>query len=801
MQTLVKAGCAALVAASVVIITPGCVTTAPAPMDQLSAVSQAARQISPGQAKPQWQAPLSGDALDILLYLDEDRVLVGSLASPEVNALPRHGPLSLVNARTGAVLWSAERPEFSAGHYRVVATQPVILLHGLEGNTNLFMALDPTAGRVLWNHKFEGATAAVVAGPGDGLFLASQQETGGLRIARLGLRNGTGWNMVLKRGAEQGSGAPLLLQDARRLYSVGASVAAFDANKGRLLWQATPGSGHGPVSAQLLESGLLWADVGRMTLLDPSSGKPRWSVKTASGTIMLTVDANRAYRLGRSAAGMHAVEAYALSNGRKLWSRDMPLRLASGLAPAGDRLWFSDTEALHALDVASGKEVAYTKFSRLFAENGPYEFTRGGQLDTLVIGDERIELDRELAGVMAVSRNTGRVLWEQALLPGSNMYAVSSKNNLIQTVPVPRAFEGATARLKALGADAARAGVSSGTITTGRVSRYDSSLDHNIARINIASSRTLLQSHVAHTQSMGTTTMDIVRARAEQAQEMQRTGMEFARTLGELILAVRSVRAKAMSEQAQGEAEAKLMAWSEGKMQRYTMESLAALNYHQDALQGQYMVRPYAFPVTPALVDGAGLTLVDLATGKRSELVYAVVPFAQIFHGFNMPAYAVSPSGRQVLASGIGLEPSRYESYTQWYTLLPRQSLMAYSTDELAFAGEAPADIRKRVQTFSATDDEDLSAYAMAGRIGGVRRMLAAGAKPDATKMGNTPLASAAYVADLVIVDLLLSHGADPNRVGQTGWTPLEAARQGEMLRNGAYEEVRRLLVAAGAKR
>lgn len=790
-----------LVVAAMAAMTQGCVTTAPAPIDQLSAVSQAATQLAPGQVKPQWQITLPGDALDILHYLDEDHVLVGSLVSPEVNALPRHGSLSLVNARTATVLWSAERPELSTGNYQLVATQPVIVLQGIEGNTNFLLALDPASGRVLWNQKYEGATAAVAANQGDGLFVASRQESGGLRIEHLGFQTGTGWSMALKQGNAQESGVPLLLQDAGRLYSVGVSVASLDVKQGRLLWQATPGSGEGPVSAQLLESGLLWADTGHLALLHPASGKPRWNVKTASRTASLTADAKHVYRLGQSATGQHAVEAYALSNGTRLWSRDMALALASGLAPAGDRLWFSDTETLRALDVASGKEVVHAKLSRQFAENGPYEFTRGGQLDILALGDGRVELVRELAGVAAFSRNTGQVLWEQALLPGSNTYAVSTKSNLIHTVPVPRAFAGATARVKALGAAAERKRAKSpGTMNSGSASPYDSGLNHRIAKINIASSRTLLQSYVSHTQSMGESTMDIVRERARQGQEMQRLGMEFGSALGEAILAFRYARARIMSEQAQGEAEGKLMAWSEGKMQRYTMESLAAFNYHQDVLQGQYMVRPYAFPVTPALVDGTGLTLVDMATGKRSELVYGLMPFAQNFHGFNMPAYAVSPSGQQVLACGIGLEPSRYESYTQWYTLLPRQSLMAYSADTLVFAGEAPAETRKRVQALAATGDEDLAHYAMAGRIGGVRRMLAAGVKPNATKMANTPLAAAAYVADVAIVNLLLAHGADPNQAGQTGWTPLEAARQGEMLRNGAYDEVRRLLVAAGAK-
>lgn len=791
----------ALIAASMGVAAAGCVATPPEPMDQLSAVSQAASQLAPGQVRPQWHLSLSGDAADILAYLDEERVLVGNLVSPDIHALPQHGPLSLVDARTGTLLWSTPRINLSTGHYRLLTTQPVILLHGIDGNTNLFMAIDPATGRVVWTHKALGATVAAVTNQGDGVFITSRQALGGLSIARLAFATGKGWSTTLSPQTEHEDDAPWILHDTRRVYSVGVSIAAFDALRGGLLWKMVPGSGRGPVSTQLLESGLLWADAGHMVLLEPASGKLRWRVKTSTQTAMLAADNTRVYRLGRQAKGGHVIEAYAMASGRKLWSRNMASRLASGLAPAGKQLWFSDTDTLRALDTATGEVIAQANFSRWFADLGPYEFTRGGQLDILVIGDDRIEVVRERAGVVAVAPGTGRVLWEQKLLPGSDAYVVSSKTNLIQTIPLPRAFEGATARLRALGAASQATAGSPGVPGVGSLTNYDSGLDHRIAQSNIVSSRTLLQSQIAHTQSMGVSTMDIVRARAEEGQKMQQIGMDLGRAVGQLIIAVRQARARVMSEQAQAGAEAKLSAWGEGKIQRYTMESLAAFDYHQDALRGGFLVRPYGFPVTPALVDGAGLTLVDLKTGKRSELVYAVTPFAQIFHGFNMPSYAVSPSGRQVLAVGIGLAPSHYETHVQWHTLLPRQSLMAYSVDALIFADEAPADIRQRVQPSAPAGDEDLSSHALTGRIGGVRRMLAAGAKPDATIMAFTPLAAAAYVADVAIVDLLLAHGANPNGVGQAGWTPLEAARQGQMLRDGAYAEIRKRLVAAGAKR
>ncbi|MFE0450547.1 ankyrin repeat domain-containing protein [Streptomyces sp. NPDC058914] len=93
-----------------------------------------------------------------------------------------------------------------------------------------------------------------------------------------------------------------------------------------------------------------------------------------------------------------------------------------------------------------------------------------------------------------------------------------------------------------------------------------------------------------------------------------------------------------------------------------------------------------------------------------------------------------------------------------------------------------------------------LYAACVNGAADTARRLLAAGAPPDAESGGlgseGTPLCAAACWGHTETVRILLAHGADPNLREDhgTGWTPLEWAGA------GPHPETVAVLRAAGAR-
>ena len=85
-----------------------------------------------------------------------------------------------------------------------------------------------------------------------------------------------------------------------------------------------------------------------------------------------------------------------------------------------------------------------------------------------------------------------------------------------------------------------------------------------------------------------------------------------------------------------------------------------------------------------------------------------------------------------------------------------------------------------------------------------VRALLEWGAEPDAAQSGAPPLSIAADADDPVLVRLLLDAGADVDKTGPEGDTPLSLAVEGGTLWGlfgGCHTETVRALVNAGARR
>ncbi len=78
----------------------------------------------------QIQMAFDGESADIIQFIDNDQVLVGTIDVGAYLGVPDYGRLALYDIEAGTKIWSIERPPMSGGigAYAVLTTNPVILL-------------------------------------------------------------------------------------------------------------------------------------------------------------------------------------------------------------------------------------------------------------------------------------------------------------------------------------------------------------------------------------------------------------------------------------------------------------------------------------------------------------------------------------------------------------------------------------------------------------------------------------------------------------------------------------------------
>ena len=84
------------------------------------------------QPTTMWESPIDGEAADLVEYITDDRLVVGVMEVAG-NGTPRHGPLYMVDANDGSLLWEYDRERIGTGSYSLLHSAPFLLLVGIAG--------------------------------------------------------------------------------------------------------------------------------------------------------------------------------------------------------------------------------------------------------------------------------------------------------------------------------------------------------------------------------------------------------------------------------------------------------------------------------------------------------------------------------------------------------------------------------------------------------------------------------------------------------------------------------------------
>ena len=196
-------------------------------VDQSKDTIAAALRLARTERTEIWASAIDGNAADLVRFVSPDRVLVGDILGGSLFGSARLGPLRLLDAQTGQVLWSMSRLDATDASHSLLATAPRILLHSTSSERSELRALDPAGGTAAWERTWPAATtaSAVVEGRlhvGGPSFVESVSSQTGETL----------WQRTV-----DASGEGLTLSATQGVVVSGRAIESLDPESGRVRWR------------------------------------------------------------------------------------------------------------------------------------------------------------------------------------------------------------------------------------------------------------------------------------------------------------------------------------------------------------------------------------------------------------------------------------------------------------------------------------------------------------------------------------------------------------------------------------
>jgi len=699
------------------------------------------RELAPQQPKPVWVSQLPEEAVDFATYIDENRLLIGTVESGTYLGIPDFKEIILYDTAKGTELWRSARPPIRNGRYRVLATAPTIILGGWGEERVRLLGYQPSNGAKLWEQEIDAPFRVVTDGE---TLLATGFKDNTWNVTAFNVRDGSiRWRQTVASG-ESADQPVNMLVDNGSLLLVSREVTALTMADGKIKWHA--GFGGEKLTALDLNrraDGYLLVGMEGLVRINASNGAVTWLYHATQPPIrMASVAGNRAFLLRgngpllKSGAGNEtgfAVESVDLNSGKLVWRSALPSRATSALLRLDNHLVFSTRNQLIALDAANGKSLFRRTYSSEMIAASPTEARYQGQPDLLEPRGGNVIVARELYGVAAFSLQSGKRIWEQPhyLIPQNNPYTVNWQADVLEQTLKLYGFKPASTTT-AVGFQQTR----NESLILQTMQR---SADSTIAQANRTlrnQSTTRLGGQLAHTSKITSIESNMIAERMAQNQEAIQATFDFMWAYMDLAEAM----GKALKQRAY-----------QALFERLAMKMNASLTARAHAFQGDYYVWPFQ-------ERGRGLTLIDLDTGKRNDLIFSptVPPLTE--YGVDLPTYAIDPAGRRLVTFGVPLNEKYLQEYVKWKWRIPRADVLDYNLATLKFARKSTT-----AKYWEENLKTDLVEWASAGNLAKVKELIANGVNVNQEKYTVTPLWMAIYRGHADIVRVLIAHGANVN--------------------------------------
>jgi len=637
-------------------------------MSAIPETTSRAKAIAAGQPAPSWEVTFPDHAADLVHFLDDERVLVGSVEVGAYLGVPDFKDVYLFDLRDGKVLWKTTRPRLYRGQYAVLATQPHIILAGFGEEATHFLALDGNTGQERWRGTIKAAESYVLLPEANQIAVIGKTD-GVKHVSALALDKGTpAWRRDLPP-ASQGGVPTRLVADGGDLFAIDAAATRIDPRDGTVIWHANPhqAAEHVPEFA-LHPSGLASWVGASMAWLDREKGEVVWRGE-ADGTLsIVAIGKESLYAISQPSAERDSktprdsLRAMEIRGGRTLWSQQLRGTVESNIAVAENLLVFTVDSGIVGIEAGGGTEAFQVDMpNTAFKTRSPSRQTPVGLPDIVEIRDGTALVARETAGGLAVRIADRKLLWEYA---HHNLNYTHTK--WADEIRKADLFLGNAPK------EPAKPGAANSAIKNHQLQAHQARMQswesmrqtaHQRAHKLKAAPDSVTRREAVrmnHSLALLATHGKLAETRYQIMAERSQAARNLADSIGSLAVTTRAaVQQTAM----------------DAALSRILLEKSNTELLHASSFQGRYYLRPFR-GTTPK--SERGVALIDAASGQRHDLLHSPMIFHSLTSGLELPFAAVTPDGRKLLVLGVGLRPERWETVVNQTVKIPRPSLMAF---------------------------------------------------------------------------------------------------------------------------
>lgn len=691
-------------------------------LDTIKLTAPIARDLATYQPKASWASRIQADATDLVELYAEDRILVGTVQVSAMLATPSIGPLMMFDAQSGRRLWEAPRKDVPRASHALVAMRPFIVVQATAPKVLHLSVVDPETGAERWQREFPQPAQAFVDHKQSRIVIVTAKNAS-VEISAFQMADGVeAWKLQLP-GAKSAASVGEVLPMGDDVVVVSDRLQRISLATGRIVWE-TPHPAPGPgASTYAADEGIFVFSENRLWFFGESGGK-KWGPAHLGSTIVriATTTEQKGIAFAVSRQGImpvvDTIHAISIADGRATWQHPTQSRTESGFLVTGGKLFYTTGASVQALDLKSGTLASRAPLPLVWSFNEVP--------DLLLTRGERVYVARERMGVVALSSKDGKVVWSQMMNPfrGAYFWYVTREQQLYQSA------NQSAAQQKLAQED--------------RIwwNSFIASWDSYYKTLDVGSSKASYHVSTGQSTSQWQATMGFVNA-------LQ--GMSSAIDMGLKQAALDAL------------------------VQRKRLELTNSVTLHARTFQGKYWIRPYN-------KRGTGIMLVDLDTGKRTDVEINAPHYGADAYGPRLVSIAVDPKNERLFTVGVDLDPDKWERYVKYRWGLPYPSLTSHRIADFKFGTIL-------------WDDEALPYAADYGEIEKTRKLMDAGTWVDSRdSRGNTALMNAASKGNDELVRFLIERGANVNSANDGDMTALNIAAI-----FGQASTVR-LLLKAGAK-